>query len=284
MHSTQKRILTAALGLILSATPLLTSAQQDHAGHGNQAGQTQQGAGNGQHSGAGGGMNHGDGDGGGMNHGDGNGGGMMNHGGGNGGGMMRRGMQRMGNAMAGGDGPATTGQSAFAVIRDVVNTLQADPETDWSRINIEALRQHLVDMDRVTLYAEAEASEVEGGARYRVTGGDERTVAAIQRMVPTHALQIERELDWDTSTDTLRDGVELTVTATAEEQTAMIRGLGFMGFMVQGEHHADHHLMMAGGSPQSSGGGSMGGRNQGGMNHEEMQNGNRNGQGNAHQH
>lgn len=171
-----------------------------------------------------------------------------------GGGMMRRGMQRMAGMMGNDEGPATTGQSAFAVIREVVNTLQADPDNDWSQINIEALRRHLIDMDRVTLHAEAEASEIEGGARYRVSGDDERTIAAIQRMIPTHALQIERELAWDTSTSLTGDGVELTVQSSDEAEAEMIRGLGFMGFMVQGEHHADHHLMMAGGSPERSSG------------------------------
>lgn len=233
-----KQMLFTALFFLIVGYPLAGYSQQDHSGHGDGNGQSMQGGGSG-----GGGMMRNRGNGG-------QGGDGDNHGGG----MMRRGMQRMGNMMASDEGPATTGQSAFAVIREVVSTLQADPDTDWSQINIEALRRHLIDMDRVTLYAEAEASEIEGGARFRVRGDDERTIAAIQRMIPTHALQVERELSWDTSTSVTEDGVDLTVQSSDPSQTAMIRGLGFMGFMVQGEHHADHHLMMAGGSPDSGSG------------------------------
>ena len=45
------------------------------------------------------------------------------------------------------------GQGAFAAIQEVVEILAADPKTDWSKVNIDALRQHLVDMDNVTLSA-----------------------------------------------------------------------------------------------------------------------------------
>ncbi len=213
-------------------------AQQDHSSHGNQQQDAEQD----------------------------NSGGMMRRGEGEeGGGMrrMRRGMERMQERMTG-NGAATVGQSAFAVIRDVTRSLQADPDTDWSQINLEALRRHLVDMDRITLYSEVETSELEGGSRYLITAEDERTVEAIRRMVPAHAQQIERELGWDTATDTVRDGIELTVVSNDPAQTAMIRGLGFIGFMVQGEHHADHHLMLAGGNPEASGG--MGMMDRGGMN------------------
>src|SRR5665213_2414926 len=56
--------------------------------------------------------------------------------------------------MHGGAAKATTlptqpGQSAFAAIQEIVAILEADPKTDWSRVNIEALRQHLIDMDNV---------------------------------------------------------------------------------------------------------------------------------------
>jgi hypothetical protein len=43
--------------------------------------------------------------------------------------------------------PTQPGQSAFAAIQEIVAMLEADPKTDWSRVNIEALRQHLIDMD-----------------------------------------------------------------------------------------------------------------------------------------
>lgn len=49
--------------------------------------------------------------------------------------------------------PRETGQSAFAAIQEIVAMLEADPKTDWSKVDIEALRQHLIDMNNVTLGA-----------------------------------------------------------------------------------------------------------------------------------
>jgi len=247
-----RQFLTVTLCLALAGSPLPVLSQTDHTDHSDSQ----------QASHQGGSM---------MQHGDGQSGGMMQHGGGDGqgGGMMRRMMRGMGDSQ---QAAATSGQSVMDVIAEVIQTLQANPDTDWSRINIDALRQHLVDMDRVALYAEAQASDVEAGSLFRITGPDPRTVAAIQRMVPNHAQQIERELGWDVATETTADGVNLRVVAD-DGQAEMIRAIGFVGFMTLGEHHADHHLMMAGGQPGS---GSHGGNGQsGGM----MQHGGGGGQG-----
>ena len=79
----------------------------------------------------------------------GDGGGMMNRGEGEGGGMgggmmMQRLQQMLSNQLS-------SGQSAFELISQIVDRLEADPNTDWETINIEALRQHLVDMNQVPL-------------------------------------------------------------------------------------------------------------------------------------
>jgi hypothetical protein len=43
--------------------------------------------------------------------------------------------------------PASSGQDAFGAISEIVRMLKANPRTDWSRVNIEALRQHLIDIE-----------------------------------------------------------------------------------------------------------------------------------------
>ena len=48
-------------------------------------------------------------------------------------------------------------------IQEVVRILDADPKTDWSKVDLEALRQHLIDMDEVTLRAEAAPKQIDGG-------------------------------------------------------------------------------------------------------------------------
>ena len=42
-------------------------------------------------------------------------------------------------------GPAEPGQGAFAAMQEIVAILEADPTTDWSKVDLPALRQHLAD-------------------------------------------------------------------------------------------------------------------------------------------
>ena len=47
-------------------------------------------------------------------------------------------------AMHAGTIPTMPGQDAFGAIQEIVQMLAADPKTDWSKVNLEALRQHLL--------------------------------------------------------------------------------------------------------------------------------------------
>ncbi len=140
--------------------------------------------------------------------------------------------------------PTMPGQDAFGTVQEIVRILEADPKTDWSKIDLEALRQHLIDMNDVTLKSDAKMSPVEGGITATITGSG-RTVGAIQRMVPAHANELGKMNGWSAKAETLPDGVRLTVTASDPAQTARVRGLGFIGLMVSGAHHQPHHLAMA---------------------------------------
>jgi hypothetical protein len=140
--------------------------------------------------------------------------------------------------------PVEPGQAAFGAIQEVVSMLQADPHTDWSKVDVDALRQHLIDMDEVTMRATAQKEPIENGLCIKVTGSD-RTLEAIQRMVPEHARDIDGMNGWTVRTTALPNGVELTVIAGNPADVQKIRALGFMGIMVQGGHHQMHHLAMA---------------------------------------
>jgi hypothetical protein len=142
--------------------------------------------------------------------------------------------------------PTMAGQDAFGTVQEIARILEADPKTDWSKVNLEGLRQHLIDMNEVTLKAEASAEPVAGGLQLTVTGSG-RTVAALQRIVPAHAAEIERRHlnRWSAKTETLSNGVLLTVTSADPKEVAHIRGLGFIGILVSGPHHQPHHLAMA---------------------------------------
>jgi hypothetical protein len=140
--------------------------------------------------------------------------------------------------------PTMSGQDAFGAIQEIVHILEANPTTDWSKVNLEALRQHLIDMNEVTLKAHALAKPIDGGLEIAVTGHG-RTLAAIQRMVPAHAHELNQMNGWSARTQSLPSGVRLTVTSADPKEVQHIRGLGFIGLLVSGSHHEPHHLAIA---------------------------------------
>ena len=140
--------------------------------------------------------------------------------------------------------PTIPGQDAFGAIQEVVRILEADPKTDWSQVDLEALRQHLIDMNEVTLKADASAEPRDGGLQVTITGSG-RTLVAIQRMVPAWASTMNDQQGWSTKATPLPSGELLTVTATDPKEAQHIRGLGFIGLLVSGSIHQPHHLAMA---------------------------------------
>ena len=92
--------------------------------------------------------------------------------------------------------PTMPGQDAFGAIQEIVRLLETDPKTDWSKVDLEALRQHLIDMNEVMLKADAAAKPIEGGLEIAVTGSG-RTLLAIQRMIPAHAQTVNGLNGWN---------------------------------------------------------------------------------------
>lgn len=132
------------------------------------------------------------------------------------------------------------GQGAFAAIAEVVQVLRANPGTDWSKVNIAALQQHLIDMDLVVTDANVAASATPQGASFVITGAG-RTLQAITAMVPAHAPFLVAETGWDIVVEENDSGATLHVSGDASQ----IAALGFIGLMTLGAHHRDHHLIMA---------------------------------------
>lgn len=143
--------------------------------------------------------------------------------------------------------PREPGQAAFAAIAEIVAMLEADPATDWSKVDIEALRRHLADMDRVTLDAVPTAEPVPGGARFTVRGEGE-TRAAIRRMVNAHAATMDGVGGWSFAAADTAEGAVLTAMAGDPAEVAKLRALGFIGVMSRGRHHQEHHLAIASGA------------------------------------
>jgi hypothetical protein len=151
--------------------------------------------------------------------------------------------------------PTSSGQAAFATISEIVRMLKADPNTDWSRVNIEALRQHLIDMDDVTMHAVVSQRNVAGGIAVSVTGGG-RTAAAVRRMAMNHSRMVDEGAEYRAVAREIPNGAQITFTAkdpSDARMVAQIRGLGFAGLMTEGNHHAPHHLAIARGDAMPHG-------------------------------
>lgn len=140
--------------------------------------------------------------------------------------------------------PTLPGQDAFGAIQEIVRILEADPNTDWTKVKLSALREHLIDMNEVTLKADAAEQPTDNGIAVAVTGSG-RTLAAIQRMLPAHAQELNAHPGWAASIEMLPNGVRLTVTSADPKEVGHIQGLGFIGLLVSGAHHQPHHLAMA---------------------------------------
>jgi hypothetical protein len=146
--------------------------------------------------------------------------------------------------------PTSPGQDAFGAIAEIVRILDADPQTDWSRVDLERLRRHLIDMHEVVLHAGVTASAVPGGLAMNVTGAG-RTEQAIRAMVIPHTAELDRMPGLAARTEPIPAGVRLTVTARNPgdaKAVARVRGLGFIGLLALGAHHQPHHLAMARGA------------------------------------
>lgn len=150
--------------------------------------------------------------------------------------------------------PTRAGQEAFATIAEIARLLDADPATDWSKVDLEALRAHLRDMDDVTLRAEVRMTPVEGGAVFDVQGTG-RVREAIRRMALSHGATIAPSDGFTWTAASTPTGARVTIRATRADDRTMqsrIRALGFVGMLTLGDHHTVHHLGIANGSMRGS--------------------------------
>ena len=150
----------------------------------------------------------------------------------------------MSDAKAGAQ-PHEGGQAAFAAIDEIVRMLEADPNTDWSSVSIDALRRHLVDMDNVTLRARVVTTPVPGGSRFDLSGDTDAVRQSIRHMVASHTSMADGDEGRHVVSAPSAMGATMTVTAAGEPAQTRIRALGFFGLLTHGVHHPLHHLKMA---------------------------------------
>lgn len=143
--------------------------------------------------------------------------------------------------------PMEAGQSAYAALGEAVRIMVADRQTDWAHADVDALRNHLVDMDNVTLRAAVATTPLANGATFHVSG-DGAVVGAIQRMTRSHFAETDFGKGWKMTVQPTAAGADVTVVSPNRADATEINGLGFFGILTMGAHHQPHHLMMARGA------------------------------------
>ncbi len=138
--------------------------------------------------------------------------------------------------------PGHTGD-ALGTVQQTVGMLLADRSTDWSEIRVARLRQRLVDLNEIVMYAEAEEREVPGGLEITV-GGRERTLAALHRVVPEHVRRMDGFRGWSVTLADADRALKLSLRSDDESEAQVVRGLGFFGFLASGVHRPQNHLAL----------------------------------------
>jgi len=134
------------------------------------------------------------------------------------------------------------GNYEFWTIQEAIQELDADPKTDWTKVNVEALRQHLVDMHNFTINVDVLSQKaIEKGMEAVVRPTTKGSEASLDRVFAAHPAQLKREAGWDMQVKKKGDLFTLRVTTNNPAEVNRIRGLGYIGVMALGEHHQIHH-------------------------------------------
>ncbi len=138
------------------------------------------------------------------------------------------------------------GNEIFGTIQEVIHKLEADPNTDWSKVNLEALRQHLLDMKAFTEEVQVlDKKPIPDGVEIHVRPETKRAHGALKRLFMMHPKMLKEEKGWDMKAR--RNGDIWTITCTTQKSSEVekIRVLGYIGLLAEGAHHQYHHWLIA---------------------------------------
>ena len=139
------------------------------------------------------------------------------------------------------------GTDPFAVIQEAIALLEANPDTDWSKVNIEALRLHLIEMQDMTLNVTVEQQPISLGFMAVITPTTNRALQSMSQVLSAHPSQMKEETGWDMVVTNNNGIFTIAVTTDQLKDVDKIRGLGYIGIMAYGSHHQPHHWAMASG-------------------------------------
>lgn len=138
-----------------------------------------------------------------------------------------------------------SGQSAFATLIEITALLEADNDTDWSTVDLDGLRLHLLDMNHLILDTSASTDRIDDSIIQYTIDGSLEAIPAIHRMVPAHSRFIRQSRLWDIDTQLTDTGAILRIKTGSAAQLSRLSALGFYGFMSLDSHHQAHHLNIA---------------------------------------
>lgn len=145
------------------------------------------------------------------------------------------------------------GQPIFGTVQEAIRALESDSTTDWSQVNVERLRQHLIDMHNVALHVQVlETKDVDGGVQLTVRPSGDSARSSLQRVLKAHPTMLKRETGWPMDVTERGEDILLRTTDPSGQQTEKIRALGYIGLLSYGAHHQRHHWkLVRGQSPHS---------------------------------
>lgn len=146
------------------------------------------------------------------------------------------------------------GNDLFGTVQEVIRQLESRPDIEWESVDLEALRQHLLDMRDMSENVEVlNQTAIENGSLINLTAVTPRAHNALRRVFAAHPAQLKLETGWEMQV-TEENGTFTLVTISSNPTEAnKIRGLGYIGLMAWGNHHQPHHWAMATGQNPHTG-------------------------------
>jgi hypothetical protein len=146
------------------------------------------------------------------------------------------------------------GNDVFATLQEAVNQLLQDDSTDWEKVDLESLRQHLIDMENFTVNVQViSKSDVEQGVQVIIEPSTTQAADSLDRALSAHPAVLEQETGWSMVSENSGKRYEIQITSTNSDDVMKIRALGYIVIMTMGNHHQPHHWAMASGNNPHSG-------------------------------
>jgi hypothetical protein len=141
------------------------------------------------------------------------------------------------------------GNDIFGTIQETIKKLDANPNTNWEKVDLEALRQHLIDMKHFTVDVTVVAQRnTKKGTQIIVRATTKAASKALARAMSAHPSMLKAETGWDMSVKAEGNQYKLKINTNKPAEVARLRALGYIGIMALGNHHQIHHWMMASGA------------------------------------